>query len=259
MRKLSKFLAILMLTSVAAPVYAAPAAPSSFDGPEFDQAVGRWIEAHPDVVLRAVDSYVKHEKEREASVAVGVAVKLTSELAEVGPWTPVLGSANGRIVLVEVLDANCVYCRRMEPALNKLIVANPDLKIVRRYVNFLAPSSEYAGRMASLVWKRHQGRYANFDQKLMDQSKPLSEDVIDGIISDVLGAEALSTLKSELTGGSKSDVDAFFAGQLDLVKRAQITGTPFFIVAGAGAEGAFRGAVDAATLQKAIDKARAAK
>lgn len=250
-----KSLALAGCLALSAPLGASAAGP--FEGPEFEQALRKWIEANPDVVLRSINAYVAKEKEREAQVADDIVLKLESELADPGKWTPVLGSLSGSVVLVEVIDANCVFCRRMEDDIARLIAKNPDLKVVRRYVPFLSPSSDYAARMATMVWKRHQGRYGEFDRLLMGQKQSLTTESIDRIATTVIGHDAMLALKSEISSGTtRAELDGVIASGLELTHRGKINGTPFVMVVGAGREGLFRGAVSADRIQIAIDKAR---
>jgi protein-disulfide isomerase len=250
----------LMAATVLGTLALSPAAHAGpFEGPEFDKAMTRWIENNPEVVLKAINSYVERQKDAEAKQADDVVLKLASELSDPGKWTPVLGSKSGKIVLIEVIDANCVFCRRMEPDMHKVIADNPDLRVIRRYVPFLSPSSEYAARMASLVWRRHEGRYADFDKALMAEKTNLSTDSVDRIVGTVLGSEAVMVLKSELASGMvRQELDEHISTALELTHRAKINGTPFTMIVGAGRDGLFRGAVPAPRLQAAIDKARAA-
>lgn len=248
-------LALIGCLVLGAPL-ATQAAPP-FEGPEFEQAMRKWVENNPDVVLRSINAYVAREKERETQQSDEIALKLEAELADPGKWTPVLGAQNGAIVLVDVVDANCVFCRRMEEDIAKLIAKNPDLKVVRRYVPFLSPSSDYAARMAAIVWRRHQGRYAEFDRLLMGQKLSLTNEAIDRIAATVIGQEAMLSLKSEISSGAtRAELDGVIASSLELTHRGKINGTPFMMVVGAGRDGLFRGAVAGDRIQVAIDKAR---
>lgn len=250
----------LMAATVLGTMALAPVAQAApFEGPEFEKAVTRWIENNPEVVLKSINGYVARQKDAEAKQADDVVLKLATELSDPGKWIPVLGSKSGKIVMIEVVDANCVFCRRMEPDMHKVIADNPDLKVIRRYVPFLSPSSEYAARMASLVWRRHEGRYADFDKALMAEKTNLTTESVDRIVGTVLGSEAVLVLKSELAAGLvRQELDEHISTALELTHRAKINGTPFTMIVGAGREGLFRGAVPAPRLQEAVDKARAA-
>lgn len=81
------------------------------------------------------------------------------------PTAPVLGNAQGNITLTEFFDYNCPYCRKVVPVIQRLISADPQLRVVYREIPVFGEGSWFAAR-ASLASLR-QGRYWQFHAALM--------------------------------------------------------------------------------------------
>lgn len=78
---------------------------------------------------------------------------------------PVLGNPDGDITLTEFFDYNCPFCRKMVPVVQKLISADPGLRVVFREWPVFGEGSEFAAR-ASLA-SLEQGKYWQFHAALM--------------------------------------------------------------------------------------------
>lgn len=73
------------------------------------------------------------------------------------PTAPVLGNPDGDITLTEFFDYNCPFCRKMVEPIHRLILEDPQLRVVFREWPAFGAESEAAARvsLASL----QQGRY----------------------------------------------------------------------------------------------------
>jgi protein-disulfide isomerase len=75
----------------------------------------------------------------------------------VRPHSPVLGAANARVTVVEVLDPACEACRAFAPVVKQLLFLHPDdVRVVVRYANFHPPSGE---AIRLLVAASQQGKF----------------------------------------------------------------------------------------------------
>jgi protein-disulfide isomerase len=75
----------------------------------------------------------------------------------VRPHSPVLGAANARVTVVEVLDPACEACRAFAPVVKQLLFLHPDdVRVVVRYANFHPPSEE---AIRLLVAAGQQGKF----------------------------------------------------------------------------------------------------
>lgn len=246
------------LAALAVALAVAPALGQSFDSPEFDAAVRRFIEANPQVVLDSVNAYVEKQRLEKEAADADAFLSMADEFTGV-EGLPVVGNPDGAITMVYVLDAACTYCRRMTPVVSSLLEKNPDLRIVQFWVPFLTPASEYAGRVAGLVAERYPGKYGEFYHQLMLKTAGLTNEIVDDVIAQTIGADAVDIIRADVTTGSMSTTYADkVQANLSLSQRALISGTPFMWVEGTGRDGLFRGAAPEARIQAAIEKARAA-
>lgn len=85
------------------------------------------------------------------------------KVLERDPNAPVLGNPNGDVTLTEFFDYNCPFCRKMVPTMQRLIGADPNLRVVFREWPIFGEGSEFAARaaLASLpqgkYWQVHAG------------------------------------------------------------------------------------------------------
>lgn len=254
---ISLFTRRILAVATALAILASPAAAGPLDGPDFDAAVQRYIEAHPEVILNAINGYVAKQQASKDEALDNAFLSMTDAFLNSGNKT-IIGNPSGKVEMVYVLDGACTYCRRMTPIIADLVAKNPDLKIVQYWVPFLTPASEYAGRVAALIAERYPDKYPEFYHQLMLKTAGLTNDVVDDAIVAALGRDVLDIVHHDVTTGSTSEeYQASVQTNLSLAQRASIDGTPFMWIAGTGREGLFRGAVPETNLQQAIEKARA--
>ncbi len=86
---------------------------------------------------------------------------------------PTAGNPNGKITLVELFDFRCLHSVNMNSAVNNLIKANPDLRIVFKEFPIFGTMSNYAAKAALAA--QNQGKYLEFHAALMNAGKGLTE------------------------------------------------------------------------------------
>lgn len=248
---------LLVATALSAPALAQSASKPALTEAQVQDIVKSWIERNPEVVLQAINGYVLSQRQKEASEKNQVTAKSEAELAT-AKGAAVIGNPQGKVTLVYVLDAACGFCKQMTSALGELVKENKDLRIVHRWVNFLSPESEYAERVALVLYKRHQGVYPAFYEGVMGIRGRLSNDVINDVAIKLLGKEAALQVIAEVAAGpAKPELDEIVAQNLAMAQRAGVEGTPTFVFVGLGAEGVVRGAKPLDDLRKLVEKARA--
>lgn len=251
-------LAAALALSAAAFVTPLQAQEAPLDEARVEEMIRRFVDDNPEYILQAINRYVAGQQERERVEADEIVRQFGDDLARTDN-APVLGDPDAAVTIVYVLDAACGYCRQMTPVFKNIVEANPDVRIVHRWVPFLSPASEYAARVATVVWTRHQARYHEFYTVLMNERGPLTNEMVDAAVVSVIGADASGPIKEEVVIGSESEiVAATVLGNLELAQRAQIRGTPFIYVPDAGSGSIFRGAAPTDRIQAAVDAARTA-
>jgi protein-disulfide isomerase len=147
----------------------------------------------------------------------------------------VVGDPNGKITLVEFFDYRCPYCKAAEPGLEKLLAANPDVRLVLKEFPILdvedqSHISEDAARDALAAIP--QGRYAQVHNAL------LAEHHLDeAAIHDVLSRNGVDLAKVQALSGGKPISD-HLAENHALARDLGIDGTPAFVIGDAVISGA---------------------
>jgi protein-disulfide isomerase len=91
--------------------------------------------------------------------------------------TPVVGSAQGDVTVVEYFDYNCPVCRHLEPQLRKLVLGDPQVRLIRKDWPVFGDASVYAAYCVFAAARA--GKYAAAHDALIGSTKDLDskEDV----------------------------------------------------------------------------------
>lgn len=171
-----------------------------------------------------------------AALAVGVAPAAHAQLmamdeagrAEIlsDPATPFAGRAGADVTVVEYLDFNCPYCRKVAVTLGQLMAADPKVRILYKDFPIFGGVSVYAARAAlAAQW---QGRYLAAHDILIDSPARLASEtqVRDRL---VLAGVDLARLDHDLTA-HKSAIDAILGRNAEEARALGFTGTPGLVV-----------------------------
>lgn len=161
------------------------------------------------------------------------------------PNAPVLGNRQGDITLTEFFDYNCSFCKKMVGPIQRLISADPGLRVVYREWPVFGADSEFAAR-ASLA-SLDQGRYWQFHAALMAIRGRATEATAMRAAREVGLDEA--RLRADMQAPR---IDQHLQRSFELAEHMGLLGTPSFI---AGDEGVF-GELTLAELQQMVDRAR---
>ena len=215
-------LATLALTSAAC--HAQP--PESPADIAFGKRVRAYLLAHPEVLQEAIDK-LQLQADAAKLAAVHDAVVARRGLLEHDPRDPVLGNPKGAVTVVEFFDYRCPFCKAGEPAVEKLLADNPDVRLVLKEFPILdledqSHISEDAARasLAALA----QGRFGPVHRALLAQ-KGLDE----AGITTVLKANGLDLVKAAPVETSTATTTQIADVHL-LAQALGIDGTPAFVV-----------------------------
>ncbi|HEX3912632.1 MAG TPA: DsbA family protein [Steroidobacteraceae bacterium] len=118
----------------------------------------------------------------QASAEGSSLVPKSAEIAILrNPGTPPAGSKNADVILVEYFDYNCPFCKKLAPALERLIKADSKVALVYKDWPILSDVSAYAARRALAAdW---QGKYAVAHDTLMRASHLASDSQVDTLLA----------------------------------------------------------------------------
>lgn len=238
-------LAVLCFGAFSAPARAADF--TSDQKKEIEAIVREYLKTHPEVLvdaIQAAEDKVKSDAKDKASQA------LTAHRREVfdDPQAPIAGNPKGDVTLVEFFDYRCPYCKQVEPALEKLVGEDRQLRIVFKEFPVLGPDSEIAARVALAAKK--QGKYDAFHRAMMTTPGRVDE----AAIYKVAGSVGLDVDKVKQDMHSP-EVDKQLKANLALGKALDLDGTPSFIVG----DTIVPGAISVGDLRQLIADARGKK
>jgi protein-disulfide isomerase len=177
---------------------------------------------HPRVLieaLRAAEANLASDAKEQAASTIA---SRRSEIFD-DPATPVGGNSHGDISLVEFFDYQCPYCKRVQPALERLSDKDKGLRLVYKEFPILGPVSVVAARAALAA--RLQGKYDAFHAAMMARIGHLTDATVYEVAASV-GID-VAQLKRDM---ASPQIAADLKANRALAERLDITGTPAFVI-----------------------------
>lgn len=138
------------------------------------------------------------------------------------PNAPVLGNPRGDITLTEFFDYNCPFCKKMVGTVQKLIAADPGLRVVFREWPVFGEGSDFAARAALAALA--QGKYWQMHSGLMQMRDRAAEPSVMRVVRK-LGLD-----EAKLRADMQSDrVSSHIATSFELADHMSLVGTPTLI------------------------------
>ncbi|GAD89933.1 hypothetical protein VHA01S_030_00080 [Vibrio halioticoli NBRC 102217] len=187
---------------------------------------------NPETIVKSLAKYrfeqdqiKQHEKSRAIQTLTGALYNDAND--------PVMGNPNGKHVIVEFVDYNCGYCKRLSPTLEEFLSKNPEGKvIVKEYPIFQnQPTSAYAAIMGIALFYTDSEKYHQFHNALMG-ARQLSKEFIDSTIVG-LGVD-LNTVNAQA-----EKARAQVAKTRTLGAQLEVTGTPTLFINGQKLHGGY--------------------
>jgi protein-disulfide isomerase len=163
------------------------------------------------------------------------------------PGTPPAGAKDADVVLVEYFDYNCPFCKKLAPALEALLHADPKVALVYKDWPILSEVSVYAARSALAAgW---QGKYPVAHHVLMAASHLASSGQVDGL----LGKAGIDMQKlKQASAAHGAEIDVLLRRNDTEVRALGIRGTPGLLVG----RHIINGVYDVTGLEQAVAVAR---
>jgi protein-disulfide isomerase len=218
---------------------------------EIEAIVRRVIENDPGFVLSVIQKHMQAEQARDQADKDKLVFENHDAIVETSKL-PFIGPADG-IEIIEFMDVNCGYCKRIYPVIKEFAADNPDVKIVHREIPILGPNSRLSASVSEILWAEHPGLYGEYHDRIMTQRSSSTPGSIGAVLDVIVGDEKAQEI---LRRARAADDAGFVAGNLDIARNSGITGTPYVYVPGVKLP--IRGAVPdlRERLQAAIDVLR---
>lgn len=244
MQVIRRLLLLSLSALLSSPSIGLAADQAQMDDDAFEARVRQYLLDNPEVVVEAIERWRTQQEEAETQRVARLIDERQEELFH-HPEDPLGGNPEGDVTLVEFMDYNCVFCRRIYPALVDLRQQNPQLRVVFKEFPILGMASEFAARAALAA--HQQGRYQPLHDAMMQAQGILDESRVLAI-AEQQGLD-LERLKSDM---DNPNFEALFQRNYRLGQALGITGTPSFIIGTRLVDGA----VDLDTLEALVREAR---
>ena len=193
-----------------------------------------YLVSNPDILPEMANAYQTQEaREKLASIQGNVSRPFDGA---------VLGNPNGSKTLVKFTDYACGYCRSSVADIDRLIAADPNLRVVVREWPIFQ-GSEISARMGLAAAK--QGKYDAYYHALFALGTPTAENVAAAARTAGVDMDAARTY------GESDEVTAELARNDAMARQLGFTGTPSWVIG----EQVFEGAVGYDRLAQYVEDA----
>lgn len=206
-----------------------------------DKAIEAYLMENPSVVRKALDAAAEQERV-EAQKRVAEAYKANIDELNNADNSPFVGPKKAKVTIVEFFDFNCGYCRRLAPAMMKIIKANPDVKFVFKPVTFLGSIEIAKAAMAA----QEQGKFLEVYEGFLTHEGQIDNAVIEEVISKA-GLNVAKTKEIMNSDKVKNSLSAI----TELSHKVSIQGVPTLIINGEPLQ-----AIEEGPIQEAINNAK---
>lgn len=186
------------------------------------QIVHDYIVKNPQVLIEASQTLQKQQMEQMQKAAES-AIKANAKQLFNAKGKPVAGNKDGKIVMIEFFDYQCPHCKDMASAVEGLIKANPDLKVIFAEFPIFGAVSKYAADAA--IASVNQGKYYPFHNALLATEDRLTNKKVIEI------AKSVGINVAKLRGDMKAKaITNQIKDNFDLAGKIKLMGTPAFAI-----------------------------
>ena len=212
----------------------------------FEDLIRDFILNNPEIIIKSIQSLQARDKRDAQARSKANLVKFRSELFN-DPATPVGGNVKGDVTIVEFFDYRCGFCKRVFPAVMKVLNDDKNIRYVYKEFPILGPDSVAASKAALAAWLIDKEKYESFHRALMVTRGALPEKRVMKIAAKT-GYDVKALKKTMADPRINEMIKKNFA----LAQALDINGTPAFVIG----DKIVRGAIDLAALKKLISQAR---
>jgi protein-disulfide isomerase len=211
---------------------------------DIEKIVREYIIQHPEVLMESVQAYRERERVEEQRRSKDAVAANRRELFN-DAASPVTGTADAEVEIVQFFDYKCGYCRRVSLTLATVLEKHKNVRMIYKELPILGPDSHMASRAALAAAK--QGAYQGFHRELMSLNGPLTPAAIEDT-GKKLGLD-VARLKADM---SSKEVESSLMQNQRLANAIGVQSTPSFVI---GNE-LISGAMDLPRFEELISRSR---
>lgn len=190
---------------------------------EIEQVVKEYLIANPEILLQAQQALeakmVKDQVEKAKVALKANAIDIFKD-----PNSAIGGNPDGDVTIVEFFDYNCGYCRSSYDDVAKVIKDDPKVKFVFKELPIINQEASPGAAKVALA-ARNQGKYMELHQALM-KGRGIASEATALKKAEALGLD-MAKLKADM---ASPEIKAELDKVMDLAKKLNVGGTPFFLV-----------------------------
>jgi protein-disulfide isomerase len=239
--------------AIAAPTANTPAQAVSDSRPvtrgELPALIEETLANNPEMIIKAVQK-MRDKQMAESRIRSKEALqKYKGEIAS-DTESPMVGSSNPDITIVEFFDYHCGYCKQLLPAIAQIVKDDSKVRFIMKEFPILSEDSVAASRAALAVNRMSKDKYFGFHQALMKNQGKFDEKTV----MDIAKKQGIDTskLKAEM---ARPEITAILDKNRAMAEALGISGTPALIIG----DEVTPGAVSYDELRKMIENVRAGK
>ncbi len=227
----------------------APAQISANDS-EFEAKVLEVIRKNPKAIIESVQAYNREQQQKANAVREQLRQQLQTEPRLIVRNSPVTGSPDLKIVLVEFSDFQCPFCARAHSTV-KEFMAKYGKEVSLTYKHLPLTEIHPQALPAALAsWSaQQQGKFWEYHDALFSQQSNLGEDLYVQLAKD-LGLNVDKFNRDRQSESARNAINQ----DIELAQALGINGTPTFIMNGIS----FSGAVPLSEMENVLQQVKTA-
>jgi protein-disulfide isomerase len=204
------------------------AAPKVDVEPDFEAKVLQVLRDNPQVILESVSRYNQEQASRRDTFRQTFAELVQADPTKVVGESPVLGSLNDSVVLIEFSDFQCPFCARSQAPLKQFMAEAGD-RVALVFKHFpLNNIHPHATPAAKASWAaQQQGKFWEYHDRLFANPERLGESLYTEIARE-LGLDLGRFNRDRQSEAAAAAIQA----DLELATSLGLEGTPTFLMNG---------------------------
>lgn len=211
-----------------APISNASMAQSNFteqQKQEIAAIVANTLINNPGILVEAVDKLHQQQATAMQQQAISNILQNSNTLLN-NAISPFVGSSDAKVVVIEFMDYQCVYCHQDYPVIKSLMSTHPEVKFVFKEFPIFGDVSKYAAEMALAA--AAQGKFEAYHNALF--ATGLMEGQLKTSDVDQVARQVGMDLNVAKTFMTQASVSAELSTNQTLATSMGMQGTPDFIV-----------------------------
>ncbi len=177
---------------------------------------------NPKILADALDAFEKYQREEAERIRNEKLAQFTPKINDEANL-PFIGPKDAKVTVVEFFDFSCGYCKRLSPAIEKIVADNPNVKVVFKPVSFVSQVSPYQAKGGIAAFK--QGKFIEYYKEVMSFAGRMTEADVDGIATKI-GLD-MDKFKADL---NSDETAAALADVATLAQNIEVNGVPSVFV-----------------------------